>query len=114
MAVKNYTRLRNTHKESLKKAKQNLLSFPLCRERTFSEGKSYWTQLHFKWLKDQKFDDAVDQETFDEYLQEVHDQQEKVERYNQRIEELSARDEYREKVARLCCSRGIETHTTLV
>jgi transposase len=112
-SVKNFTRLRNTRKESLKKAKQNLLSFLLRMGRTFSEGKSYWTLLHFKWLKGQKFDDMVDQETFDEYLQEVHDQQEKVERYNQRIEELAERDEYREKVAKLCCFRGIETHTAL-
>ncbi len=112
-AVKNFSRLRNTRKESLKKAKQNLLSFLLRMGRTFSEGKSYWTQLHFKWLKGQKFDDMVDQETFDEYLQEVHDQQEKVERYNQRIDELAERDEYREKVAKLCCFRGIETHTAL-
>ena len=91
--VKNFSRLRNTRKESLKKAKQNLLSFLLRMGRTFGEGKSYWTHLHFKWLKGQKFDDMVDQETFDEYLQEVHDQQ--------------------EKVAKLCCFRGIETHTAL-
>ena len=112
-AVKNYTRLRNTRVDALKKAKQNLLSFLLRSGRVFSEGRNYWTNIHYAWLKRQQFTDPVDQETFNEYLQEVYDQQDKVDRYNQRIEELAERDEYREKVAKLCCFRGIETHTAL-
>jgi len=112
-AVKNYTRLRNTQVDALKKAKQNLLAFLLRSGRVFSEGRNYWTKIHYTWLKRQRFTDPVDQETFDEYLQEVHDQQEKVDRYNQRIEQLSQLEAYREKVARLRCFRGIETHTAL-
>ena len=70
-AVKNYTRLRNTGVDALKKAKQNLLSFLLRSGRVFSEGRSYWTHTHYAWLKRQQFIDPVDQETFNEYLQEV-------------------------------------------
>ena len=105
-AVKNYTRLRNTRKESLKKAKQNLLSFLLRMGCAFSEGKNYWTTIHYAWLKRQHFTDPVNQETFNEYLQEVNDQQEKVDRYNQKIEELSQLETYRKKVERLRCFRG--------
>lgn len=112
-AVKNYTRLRNTRKQALKRAKQNLLSFLLRLGRCYTEGKNHWTVAHYTWLKMQKFNDFVDQETFNEYLQEVHDQQEKVDRYNQKIEELAAQDAYRDRVSRLCCFRGIETHTAL-
>ncbi|MGE0075880.1 MAG: IS110 family transposase [Sphaerochaetaceae bacterium] len=112
-AVKNFTRLRSTRKEALKKAKQNLLAFLLRMGRSFTEGKNYWTLIHYEWLRRQRFGDPVDQDTFNEYLQEVHDQQEKVDRYDMRIEELAAREEYRERVARLCCFRGIETHTAL-
>jgi transposase len=112
-SVKSFTRLRNTRKEALKKAKQNLLSFLLRTGKTYAEGKNYWTQMHYTWLKRQRFINPMDQETFDEYLQEVHDQQEKVDRYNLRIEELSQLDAYREKISRLCCFRGIETHTAL-
>jgi hypothetical protein len=111
--VKNFTRLRNTRKTALKKAKQNLLSFLLRCDRSFNEGKTHWTKIHFTWLKQQKFDNWVDQETFNEYLQEVHDQMEKVARYDQRIEELASMDCYRENVRKLCCFRGIETHTAL-
>jgi transposase len=112
-AVKNYTRLRNTRKKALGRAKQNLLSFLLRHGRSFTDGKSYWTITHYTWLKGQLFQDEVDQETFNEYLQEVHDQQEKVDRYNQRIEELAALDAYRDRVSKLRCFRGIETHTAL-
>lgn len=112
-AVKNYTRLRNTRVDALKKAKQNLLSFLLRSGRVFSEGRNYWTNIHYAWLKCQQFTDPVDQETFNEYLQEVHDQQDKVDRYNQRIEQLSQLEAYRDKVAKLRCFRGIETHTAL-
>ncbi len=112
-AVKNFTRMRNARKYALKKAKQNLLAFLLRTGRTFSEGKTYWTHLHYAWLKGQKFVNPLDQETFGEYLQEVHDQQDKVDRYDQRAAELAQSDAYREKVARLCCFRGIDTHTAL-
>lgn len=112
-AAKDHTRLRNARVEALKKAKQNLLAFLLRMGRSFSEGKAYWTQLHFQWLRKQVFDDPLDQETFKEYLQEVHDQQEKVDRYDQRLEELASQEAYRENVSKLCCFRGIETHTAL-
>jgi transposase len=111
-AVKNFTRLRNTRKKALKKAKQNLLSFLLRVGRVYPDG-SYWTQRHDTWLKKQEFSDPVDQETFKEYLQEVIDQQEKVNRYDERIEEIAAQEEYREQVAKLRCFRGVETHTAL-
>jgi transposase len=112
-AVKNFTRLRNTRQLALKRAKQNLLSFLLRTGRVYDEGKSYWTLIHFKWLRQQHFTDSINQETFQEYLQEVIDQQEKVQRYNESIEEIANQEVYRERIAKLRCFRGIETHTAL-
>jgi transposase len=112
-AIKNYTRLRNTRQKALRRAKQNLLSFLLRHGRCFTGGTNYWTKVHYRWLKEQLFQDVVDQETFNEYLQEIHDQQEKVDRYNQRIEELAAQEAYQDRVSKLRCFRGIETHTAL-
>jgi transposase len=112
-AVKDYTRMRNARVLALKKAKQNLLSFLLRKGKSFSEGKSYWTQIHYRWLKQQHFADSLDQETFNEYLQEVIDQQEKVDRFNQRIEEIAQNERWCERVGKLRCFRGIETHTAL-
>ena len=111
--VKDYTRMRNTRVKAYKRTKQNLLAFLLRSGRVFSEGKTYWTQIHFTWLRRQKFTDPLAQETFNEYLQEVLDQQEKIARYDSQIEEVAKREEYREMVSRLRCFRGIETHTAL-
>jgi transposase len=112
-AVKDYTRMRNARVEALKKAKQNLLSFLLRRSRSFSEGRSYWTQIHYRWLRQQQFSDPLDQETFNEYLQEVIDQQEKVDRFDNRIAEIADDERWNERVSKLRCFRGIETHTAL-
>ena len=112
-AVKDYTRMRNARVEALKKAKQNLLSFLLRKGKSFSEGKSYWTQIHYRWLRVQQFTEPLDQETFNEYLQEVIDQQEKVDRFNGRIEEIAQDERWSERVSKLRCFRGIETHTAL-
>lgn len=46
-------------------------------------------------------------------MQEVFDQQDKVDRYDSQIGEIAGREEYSEMVARLRCFRGIETHTAL-
>jgi len=105
-AVKNFTRLRNARKESLKRAKQNLLSFLLLMGRSFNEGKSYWTQVHYTWLKRQRFDNSINQMTFDGYLREVVDQQEKVDQLDREIEILAAKDEYREPVGRAVLRSG--------
>ena len=112
-AVKDFIRMRNARRDALKRAKQNLLSFLLRAGRSFNEGKNYWTQIHYSWLKRQRFDNKIAQMTFDGYLQEVVDQQEKVDRYDREIEALAAADEYRGPVGRLCCFRGMETHTAL-
>lgn len=112
-AVKDYTRLRNTRLQALKKSKQNLLSFLLRRERRFTEGATYWTQIHRRWLKQQTFSNPLDQETYNEYLQEFYDQEEKVERYDARIEELSKLEAYRDRVTKLRCFKGIDTHIAL-
>lgn len=64
-AVKNFTRLRNTRKTALKKAKQNLLAFLLLVGNCYPDG-SYWTLKHYAWLRRQEFGDPVDQQTFNE------------------------------------------------
>lgn len=112
-AVKDYTRMRTARVEALKKAKQNLLSFLLRKGRSFTEGRSYWTITHYRWLRKQQFGELLDQETFNEYLQEVIDQQEKVNRFDLRIKEIAEEERWREPVGKLRCFKGIETHTAL-
>ena len=53
------------------------------------------------------------QETLSEYLVTYTQLSDKLERFDKRIEELAQRDEYREKVNKLVCFKGIKTHTAL-
>lgn len=55
--VKDYIGILNTRAEARKKAKQNLFSFLLRKGKSFSEGRAYWTQINWRWLKRQQLTD---------------------------------------------------------
>ena len=96
-AVKEYIRMRDAHKLALKRVKQEIIA--LChRYGKQYPMQSHWTQAHLAWLKALCFHDPVLQETFEEYLIQYHQMTEKLERYDKRIQELSGKEEYAEKV----------------
>ena len=112
-AVREYIRMRNDEKDTLKRIKQRLLSFCKRHGKHFVESKNYWTQKHLAWLKKQDFGNAILQETFQEYLILYYQGCDKVEMYDKRIEELAHQERYEEKVRRLSCLIGIKTHSAL-
>jgi len=112
-AVKEYIRMRNDEKDTLKRIKQRILSFCLRYGKVFTDGRSNWTMRHHAWLKQLDFGNAVLQETFREYLTLYYQASDKVELFNQRIEELAKQENYAEQVKKLSCLIGIRTHTAL-
>jgi transposase len=112
-AVKEYIRMRNAAKDTLKKIKQQTLSFCTRHGKHFTEGRNYWTLKHLAWLKKQTFTDKILQETFEEYLILYFQAVDKVNRFDRRIEELAQQERYEEKVKKLSCFIGIRTHTAL-
>ena len=76
------------------------------------DGRSYWTIKHIKWLKSLEMD-SLFRETLEEYLLTYEQLKDKIERLDERIEELALEDKYREKVSKLKCLMGIKTHTAL-
>ncbi|MDR2203363.1 MAG: transposase, partial [Nitrososphaerota archaeon] len=50
-AVKEYLRMRDSHKKALKIKKQQILSFVLRQGYRFDGGRNYWTIKHVTWLK---------------------------------------------------------------
>lgn len=111
-AIKEYIRMRDSEKLTLKRVKQQLLAFCTRMGKKF-DGASYWTQKHLRWLNTLKFDNPILQETFDEYYTLYQQAETKVALFDKRIEELALMDEYRENVKKLCCFIGIATHTAL-
>ena len=63
--VKVYLRMRDDHKQDLKKTKQRISAFCLSQGYHYDGGK--WTQVHFKWLKALELS-GLDRETLGEYL----------------------------------------------
>ena len=109
-SVKEYLRMRDDHKKALKKIKQQIGMFCM-RHGYYYEG-TKWTIAHLKWLKKLELA-SMYQETLNEYLASYEEQTAKIERFDARIEEIAAQTEYAEKVHKLGCFLGIQTHTAL-
>ena len=109
-AVKEYIRMRDAHKANLKRIKQQIIA--LCHRYGKQYAKqSHWTQAHLTWLKAQRFNDPILQETFEEYLIQYHQAVEKLERFDKRILEISGKEEYAEKVHKLISSLSLSRST---
>ena len=109
--VKEFLRMRDDHKLALKKVKQQILAFCLRHNYRF-DGNSHWTAAHINGLKSLT-PEALYKEILDEYLLTYTILSDKLERLDKRIEELAAKDEYKEAVGKLCCFIGVKTHTAL-
>ena len=110
--IKEYIRMRDDQKQMLKKIKQQILAFVLRMGKHFEGGKSYWTQVHVKWLQNLELP-ALEAETLSEYLITYDYLVEKIERIDKRIEELASGEKYQEKVQNLECFLGIKTQIAL-
>lgn len=109
-SIKEYIRMRDDHKTALKKIKQQINAFCLRHGHHYAQGK--WTIAHWKWLKKLELS-ALYREVLNEYMTSYEEQVSKIERLDQRIEELASQEKYAEKVKKLGCFLGIKTHTAL-
>lgn len=110
--VKEYIRMRTDHKLALKKVKQQILAFCLRHDHRYTEGTSNWTQKHLRWLRSLNTE-GLYAEILTEYLLTYDMLVDKIERFDQRIEELAQEEDYHEKVSKLSCFIGIKTITAL-
>ena len=109
--TKEFIRMRDDHKAELKKIKQQILSFCL-RQGYQYDGSGNWTAKHVKWLRSLKTE-GLYKEILDEYLLTYTIMTDKLNRLDQRIEELASKEEYKESVSKLTCFLGIKIHTAL-
>ncbi len=111
-SIKEYIRMRDDQKKMYKSTKQQILAFVLRLGHRFEGGKTYWTIAHVRWLKSLELE-GVFQETLDEYLITYEYLKDKIERLDNRIEELATEEKYEKKVNKLICFLGVRKHTAL-
>jgi transposase len=111
-AVRDFIRGRGDLVDDLTRTKQRIQKF-LLRHGCRYENDRYWTKPHIKWMAGLVFEQAMEKETFQQYLSHLEDLTERIKRMEKRIEEVAEQAEYREKVQRLRAFRGIDYLTAL-
>ena len=76
-AIRDLTRAREDMKALELKSRQRLGAYLLRHGRVY-DGKSRWTQAHFRWLETVKFDSTVQQIVLQEYIDTVKSMQKRV------------------------------------
>jgi transposase len=114
-ALRDLTRAREDVKHLQKQAKQRLLAFLLRHGRNY-EGKSNWTKAHYNWFEAQKFEQAVQQIVFQEYVDMVKAMDKRVESLDKQIQSAASESVFWPVVQGLMALRGVSllTATTIV
>ena len=98
-----------------RQAKQRLLAFLLRHSRRY-DGKSHWTQTHYRWLEQTKFDHPVQQIVFQEYIDTVKAMSRRVDALDKQIESAAGESVFWPVIEGLMALRGVSllTATTIV
>lgn len=111
-SVKEFIRMRDDFNQNLKSTKQQIIAL-LTRNGKHYDDSSYWTGKHIKWISSVHFEEELLNETLAEYMIEYYHLLDRVSKLDERIEEISQKEIYIEKVNKLKCFIGIRTRTAL-
>lgn len=114
-ALRDLTRAREDVKHLQRQAKQRLLAF-LLRHGTRYNGKTHWTQAHYRWLEEVKLAHPVQQIVFQEYVDLVKAMDKRVAALDQQIVSAANESVFWPVIEGLMALRGINllTATTIM
>jgi transposase len=114
-ALRDLTRARDDMKHLQRQAKQRLLAF-LLRHGVRYEGRSHWTQAHYRWLETIKFEQPAQQIVLQEYIDTVLACGRRVASLEQQIEHTAQQSKAWPVIEALMALRGVSllTATTIV
>lgn len=111
-SVRDLCRAQYAAKRDLQSARHRLSKLLLRRGRLYGAGRA-WTDKHRRWLRRLRFDDAVDQAVFDNYMLDIEQIAARVDSLNAALEQVAQSETYAERVGWLRCFRGIDTVTAM-
>lgn len=112
-AARGVVRCRQAMRTKVTQGKHQLTKFLQTKGLAYRAGKA-WTCQHRTWLSQLKFDDELDKFTFDQYLSMLEYLERRLEKLDQKLEELASTTLFRESVAILRGFRGVQTLTAMV
>ena len=84
-AIRDLERSREDARLAERTARQQLLKFLLRHDRKFTEGKSNWTGIHWKWIRQQTFEQPALNAVLEDYVQAAQQAGERVKRLTEEI-----------------------------
>ena len=112
-AMCDLTRAREDMKALELKARQRSGAFLLRHGRVHRAGKSRWTQRHFRWLEEQRFEHPVQQEVSQEYVDTVREARTRVRSLEGRMRQALAGWTLRPVVEALMALRRVDMVTAM-
>ncbi len=112
-AMRDLTRAREDMKGLELKARQRLGAFLLRHGRVYKTGRSRWTQAHFRWLEEQRFEQPVQQVVFQEYVDAVTQARARVAGLEDQMRRALATWSLRPAVEALTSLRGVKLITAM-
>ncbi len=114
-ALRDLTRAREDIKHLQRQGKQRLSAFLLRHGKRY-DGKSNWTQAHYRWMEAVKFEQPLQQIVFQEYVDMVKAMTCRVTALDTQIESAAAESVFWPVIEGLMALRGVDllTATTIV
>lgn len=112
-AIRDLTRAREDMKGLELKARQRLGAFLLRHGKVYDQGKSRWTQAHFRWLETVKFDSPIQQIVLQEYIEAVKALQRQVAGLEKQMREVLPGWSLAPVVEGLMALRGVSLITAM-
>ncbi len=112
-AARDLLRCREDVKSEMQRTKQQLLKFLLRTGFIYDKEKSPWTIAHRKWMKDLKFSHDLQKEVFEQYYNQLQEQENRLARIEAKVITVTETESYCKPVACLRCFKGIDYITAL-
>ena len=111
-AMRDLERCREDFKHAECRVRQRLTSFLLRHGRIY-EGRSRWSQAHFRWLETQRFAHPAQQIVFQEYVDAVQEAQARIKGLDQALQHTLEQWSREDETRGLMALRGVNTLTAI-